>query len=210
MNTNENVNDNTNRLDELGGSDYKIADGQENIKGWDVEDGAGNELGDVDELIFDHETLKVRYMVLDLDENDDLDLKDRKVLIPIGLAQLDKDDDKVILRDVSIDQIRSLPDYDKDNLNTEYEYKNYNSLTGLSAAGTAGAAGANEDFYNNEHFNDENLYRNRIRRDYSGNADRTVSEPEQTQEGATGRIRIISSRIVETPGEKNATSKRNI
>ena len=158
MNSNENVNDN-NRLRELGGSDYKIAEGEDNIKGWDVKDGQDNDLGDVDELIFDIQSLKVRYLVLDLDKNKDLGLKNRKVLIPIGLAELDDDDDTVILRNITIDQIRSLPDYDKDNLNSEYETRNYNSL---AAAGAAAATGP--DFYNNDYFNDENLFRNRRRK----------------------------------------------
>lgn len=238
MNDNENVNNDNNRLQELGGSKYKIAEGEDNIKGWDVKDGQGNKLGDVDELIFDEQSLKVRYLVLDLDEDKDLDLKDRKVLIPIGMAELDDEDNNVILRNISVEQIRSMPDYDEDNLNTDtdYEHRNYNSLTGVTgvAGGTAVAA-AGEDFYNNEHFNDENLYRNRKRnrmnnitdenriddtsdrdlgeenRDYDINkntGDETTIPIIEEQlnvgkrEEERGGIRI-SSRIVETPVEKN-------
>jgi len=62
MSSNKNVTDN-NRLQELGGSDYKIAEGEDNIKGWDVKDAQDHNLGDVDELIFDMESLKVRYLV---------------------------------------------------------------------------------------------------------------------------------------------------
>lgn len=160
MNSNENVKG-TNRLKELGGSGYKIAEGQDDIKGWDVKDGRGNNLGDVDELIFDLESLKVRYMVLEIDKNDDLGLEDRKVLIPIGMAQLDEEENDVILPDIQVAKLRSLPEYDKDNLNNEYETRNYNSLVG--PGGVTGAAAGNPEFYNNDHFNDKNLYRTRSR-----------------------------------------------
>ena len=155
MNTNENENDNKNRLQELGGSDYKIAEGEDDIKGWDVKDGQDNDLGDVDDLIFDTQSLKVRYIVLDLDKNKDLGLEDRKVLIPIGMAELNDDNDKVILPNITVAQIRSLPDYDEDSLNSDYETRIYNSLSGTTGVvyGT--------DFYNNDYFNDQNLYRNR-------------------------------------------------
>lgn len=159
MNTNENVNKNY-HLQELGGSNYKIAEGQEDIKGWDVKDGQGNDLGDVDELLFDDQSLKVRYLILDLDKNKDLGLKDRKVLIPIGMAQLDKKDDNVILSNISVEQIRTMPDYDKDNLNEDYEYRNYSSLTGITHAATGTALA--DDLYTKEHFTDDTLYRNRI------------------------------------------------
>lgn len=158
MDTNENVNK-SHHLQELGGSNYKIAEGQDDIKGWDVKDGQGNDLGDVDELLFDDQSLKVRYLILDLDKNKDLDLKDRKVLIPIGMAQLDEKDDNVILSNISVEQIRTMPDYDEDNLNEDYEYRNYSSLTGITDAATGTALA--DDLYNNEHFNDDNLYRNR-------------------------------------------------
>jgi len=102
------------RLQELGGSDYEIADGEPDIRGWDVKDANGQRIGEVDELIFDVQSRKVRYMVVDLDNND-LDLDDRDVLVPIGLAQLKDDGDDVILNNITADQLRALPEYDDDN-----------------------------------------------------------------------------------------------
>src|SRR5215217_8214949 len=100
------------RLQELRGSDYEIADGEPDIRGWDVKDASGRRIGEVDDLIFDVQSQKVRYMVVDLDDNElDLD-DDREVLVPIGLAKLDDDDDDVILNNVTADQLRALPDYD--------------------------------------------------------------------------------------------------
>lgn len=39
------------RLQKLGGSDYEIADGEPDIRGWEVRDESGKKLGEVDDLI---------------------------------------------------------------------------------------------------------------------------------------------------------------
>ncbi|WP_345949249.1 PRC and DUF2382 domain-containing protein [Mucilaginibacter sp. PAMB04274] len=75
-------------LVELGGSDFEIVDGEPNIKGWDVKNELGQQIGEVDELLFDPQSRSVRYLIVDLDGNKlGLD-EDKKVLIPIGLAKL--------------------------------------------------------------------------------------------------------------------------
>ncbi len=77
-----------NHLVELGGSDYEIVDGEPNIKGWDVKNEFGQQIGKVGELLFDPQSRKVRYLVVDLDGNKlGLD-EDKKVLVPIGIASL--------------------------------------------------------------------------------------------------------------------------
>ena len=68
------------RLQELGESDFEIVDGQPDIRGWEVKDAQGRDIGEVEELIFDARTRKVRYMVVDLEDNEELDLEDREVL----------------------------------------------------------------------------------------------------------------------------------
>jgi sporulation protein YlmC with PRC-barrel domain len=75
-------------LQELGGSNYEIVDGEPNIKGWKVRNHEGRKIGKVDELLFDPVSQKVRYLVVDLDANElGLD-DDRKVLVPIGVAAI--------------------------------------------------------------------------------------------------------------------------
>ncbi|MDF3076679.1 MAG: hypothetical protein K0S09_568 [Sphingobacteriaceae bacterium] len=152
---NEESNTNT-RLQELGGSDFKIVDGQPDIKGWKVKDREGRTVGEVDELIFDAESRKVRYIVLDMDGND-LDLEEHDVLIPIGLAELHEDDDDVILTNVTTEQLAALPEYDGD-INSEHEGNVRNAFAG---AGVAGLAAGDRSFYDHEHFNDDNLYQRR-------------------------------------------------
>jgi hypothetical protein len=145
------------RLQELDESDFEIVDGQPDIRGWDVITG-DKKIGEVDELILDARERKVRYMIVDLDD-DALDLDDdRKVLIPIGMAQLHEKDDDVILPGINPEQLLQLPEYDSDNLTDETEY----AIS--SALGRKGFTGPNVDtaFYQHEHFNEGNLYKRRL------------------------------------------------
>ena len=146
------------RLQELDESDFEIVDGQPDIRGWDVKTG-DHTIGEVDELILDARERKVRYMVVDLDD-DVLDLDDdRKVLIPIGMAQLHEKDDDVILPGISLDQLRQLPEYDSDNLTDSTEYA---ISTALGRTGFDQDAQWNSGFYQHDHFNEGNLYQRRL------------------------------------------------
>jgi len=217
------------RLQELGGSDYEIADGEPDIRGWDVKDANGNRIGEVDELIFDVQSRKVRYMIVDLDKND-LDLDDRDVLVPIGLAELRDNGDDVILNNVTADQLRALPEYDDDNeITTDHESTIRSVFGGLGGAALVGAGAAtgtaltsdtdrdtsdrDTDFYNHDHFNDNNLYRNRRQAASNDLSDRVSKDTEKTipvireelnvgkEEVERGGIRL-RSRIVEKPVEE--------
>lgn len=74
-------------LVELGSSDYEIVDGEPDITGWDVKNKVGLKIGEVDELLFDPQTSKVRYVVVDVN-NSELDIEQKKILVPIGTAVL--------------------------------------------------------------------------------------------------------------------------
>jgi sporulation protein YlmC with PRC-barrel domain len=143
------------RLQELGRSDFDVVEGQPNIKGWDVKLSSGDKVGEVDELIIDAQQRRVRYIVLDMDDND-IDLDDRKVLIPIGLAQLHKDDDDVLLPAVSKEQLRALPEYREDYLTDEVEQQISQTL-GRSGSERGGIM--EDSFYDDDFYNDDNLYR---------------------------------------------------
>jgi sporulation protein YlmC with PRC-barrel domain len=153
------------RLQELKRSDFDIVDGEPDIRGWDVKNAQGKKIGEVEELIVDAQQKKVRYMVVDLDDNE-FDLDDREVLIPIGLAQLHQKDDDVILPNVQVEQLSALPEYDDDNLNANVERQICTtfgrSQQTMGIANTSGTEEVNSDFYQHEHFNDDNLYANRL------------------------------------------------
>lgn len=185
-----------NRLQKLSGSDYEIVDGEPDIRGWDVRDAAGKRLGEVDDLIFDRQDNRVRYVVLDLNGND-YDLEDRDVLVPIGLAELHKSDDDVILSNVTAEQLQALPEYDEDNFDEEKESRIHNVFAG---AGTAVLAAGGASLYNHEHYNDDKFYRNRRQNAEAENETTIPVVNEELEVGKreveTGGIRL-RSRVVE-------------
>jgi len=150
------------RLQEMDRSDFEIVKGEPDIRGWDVKNSTGQKVGEVEELIVDAQKKKVRYMVVDLDDNE-LKLDHGKVLIPIGLAQLDREEDDVILPNVQAEHFRSLPDYDKNNLSPEIERRVCSTLGRVSESSTTtNTEEHNPDFYKHDYFNDDNLYKHRL------------------------------------------------
>lgn len=149
------------RLQELGESDFEIVDGQPDIRGWDVKTADGKAIGEVDELILDAQARKVRYMIVDVDD-DALDLDDdRKVVIPIGLAELHEKEDDVLIPNVSLEQLRQLPAYDADNFDPAYE-QSVSTVFGRTGLAADTATTEDTTWYQHEHFNDQKLYQRRL------------------------------------------------
>ena len=159
------------RLQELDHSNFEITKGDPDIRGWDVRYRNGERIGSVEELVLDTKAKKVRYMIVDLDENE-LRLEHRKVLIPIGFAELDNGNDDVLIPNVSVDQLCSLPDYNRNSLTHEVERKissvfgrkvNVEPIKPLQSSDRATVAGEDidPDFYSHEHYSTDNLYKNR-------------------------------------------------
>lgn len=152
------------RLQELRGSGYEVAKGQPDIRGWEVRDNHGQLIGKVNELIFDSRANKVRYMVVNVNDSKELQLEKRTVMVPIGLAVLEHKYDDVILPNVTPFQLRALPKYLKDDLGTRAERA---ISTVFGSADSKAAATYNDDeevdesFYNNEMFNEDNMYSRR-------------------------------------------------
>lgn len=149
------------RLQELDRSNYEIVKGEPDIRGWDVRYFTGQKLGSVEELILDAQEKKVRYLVVDLGDND-LKLVRRKLLIPIGLAELDYKEDDVLIPNISLEQLSRLPDYDRDNLTPGFE-RRISSTFGRENYSTANEyEDLDPEFYRHEHYNPDNLYRKRL------------------------------------------------
>ena len=172
------------RLQELDRSDFEIVKGEPDIRGWDVRYLTGQKLGAVEELILDAQEKKVRYMIVDLDDNE-LKLVHRKILIPIGMAELDRKEDDVLIPNISLEQLSRLPEYDRNNLTAGVE-RRISSTLGREIESTAVMTETRElkserskkeikkqadihnddeidpDFYSHEHYNADNLYKNRL------------------------------------------------
>jgi sporulation protein YlmC with PRC-barrel domain len=153
------------RLQELRGSGYEVATGQPDIRGWEVRDVNGHLMGKVNDLIFDSRAKKVRYMIVDVADSKELQLEKRTVMVPIGLAELQQQYDDVILPKVTPFHLRALPKYTKDTLGSKAE-RDISTVFGLSqgplpAGHTADDDDVEESFYNNEMFNEDNMYSKR-------------------------------------------------
>jgi len=165
------------RLQELDRSDFEIVKGEPDIRGWDVKSIDSQKIGAVEDLIVDAQEKKVRYMIVDLDDNE-LKLNHRKVLVPIGLAELDKDHDDVLMPNVSPQQFGELPEYDPDNLTADVERRICSTLERreqpVSAPGMTTKSSkkistekketgeVDPEFYKHENYNLDNLYKNRL------------------------------------------------
>ncbi|MGN6603520.1 MAG: PRC-barrel domain-containing protein [Ginsengibacter sp.] len=148
-------------LKELHSSGFEMRKGEPDIRGWKVKNDQNRVIGKVDDLLFDTESLRVRYLVLDL-EGKPLNLVSRDVLIPIGLAELDRADNIVLLPEVNVGHLAMLPEYKKGSVSiaTEREIRQV-------FAPTEGVEYEDPDyfdpkeFYNHKYFDDNRMYRPR-------------------------------------------------
>ena len=172
-------------LKELHSSGYEMRDGEPDIRGWKVKNDQNVVIGKVDELLFDTESLRVRYLILDLDGKP-INLASRDVIIPIGLAVLDKGDNIVLLPEVNVGHLATLPEYKKGHLTiaTEREVRHV-------FAPSEGVKYEDPDyydpkeFYNNKYFDDQRMYRSR-RADVD-----TTDETDDIVDNENDRERII-------------------
>jgi stress response protein YsnF len=194
-----NVNENY-RVVELRGSGFEIAKGEPDIRGWEVKDGQGRIFGKVKELLFDKESLKVRYLVVDLKSNV-LNLSSRKVLIPVGLAVLHEDHDDVVLPEITAIHLTELPEYKKTPITYDEELAVRNIFSGTA---TTGYNREGDTFYKHEHFDENRLYQ---RRPGAATSSKTIPVIEEnlqvgTKDVDTGETKIHTS-ISEHPVEED-------
>lgn len=108
------------RLKELNKSKYEIARHQTNIIGWYAKNSQGRILGKVDDLLFDIESKKVLYVVLDLTGNE-MHLKDRKVIVPLSIAEIKEAYENILFPGVMSNEITALPTYESGKVSTNIE-----------------------------------------------------------------------------------------
>src|SRR5690606_22415619 len=118
----------TNRLPRLAPlhslSDFKVANNNLDVRGWEVVGADGQRIGVVDDLIVDTTLMKVRYLDVDVDKNLLLpDVDTRHTVIPIGAAHLDDDSDQVFLADINQTSLARLPFYKGGAINDDLEYR---------------------------------------------------------------------------------------
>ncbi|MGE5729611.1 MAG: DUF2382 domain-containing protein [Gemmatimonas sp.] len=162
---------------------YDVADGTPDPRGWTVRDSMGTDIGKVHDLIVDTVAMRTRYLDVELDKKALHLHDDRDVLIPVGQARLDDDDDRVILDSLSATRIAALPEYSHGDIDRDYENSllpNFDAgaidatnggdsgaaigaMSGDRASGSSGAIAdaPAADFYDNRHFDDGRFFGNR-------------------------------------------------
>lgn len=129
--------------------DYEVADHDPDIRGWSVHSADGTEIGEVDELLVEPAAKKVRYLSLDLKGAESGG--ERRVLVPVGAAQLREDDRDVVLGSLNARDVQTLPDYRSESFDEAYE-------TDLRTRFKAGHAPVGGNFYEHDIYDDRRLY----------------------------------------------------
>lgn len=169
---NDNTMDRVVPIDEL--SDFKVADGDPDVRGWDIIASDGRRIGKVDNLLIDTTAMKVRYLDVDVDSDLVTEDVDRHVLIPIGYARLNRDDDQIMVDAIASTDVSSMPAYQSGQVTRDYETNLRQSLDTDYQSGTA-----DTDFYSHDSYDDNRFYG----REGRGDEERVTLSEEQLAVG---------------------------
>lgn len=181
----------TGRLSHLSDlKNFKVADGDPDIRGWVVKTSEGVKLGKISDLLVDGGAMKVRYMEVALDKRVlDID-EDRHVLVPIGAASIHDDEDVVVITRTAGELI-AMPEYVRGTITLNDErvlYDRYrgtavtpNVVTSPNVDATHAPISSDDphDLYDSEHFDDRTF---RSRRS-AGDNDYLVRHEEERRDG---------------------------
>lgn len=95
------------RLQDL--ADFKVADGDSDLRGWRVLAADGTAVGRVEHLIADRSAMKIRYLEVGLARAESSTRDPEDVLIPLEHVDLDKTTSEVRLRSMRHAEVLSLP-----------------------------------------------------------------------------------------------------
>ena len=112
--------------------DFTVAEGDPDPRDWEVTASDGRTIGQVKDLVVDTSAMKVRYLDVDVDEEalGATELRDRHVLIPIGYARLDDDEDMVMVDAISSEDVSRLPAFEGPPLRRDAEDRIFGVFSG--------------------------------------------------------------------------------
>jgi len=137
-------------------NDFKVAKKYPDVRGWDIVGGDGEKLGKVKDLIVDVHQMKVRYLDVDLRKNI-LELKDDEtyhILIPLGVAILNRDDHNVIVTEITKANLPNFPFYRREPI---YVIRSYENAV-LAFFENRQVPRDKGEFYQHKHFDDTGFY----------------------------------------------------
>jgi hypothetical protein len=109
-----------NHLIALHESGFEIVDGEPDIRNWSVVASENQLVGRVSEMIFDESSRRVRYMIVDINGKP-LNLISRSVFVPIGLAEIDRKENLVVIPVLTVGHLASLPTYERGKISVDTE-----------------------------------------------------------------------------------------
>ena len=119
--------------------EFEVADDDQDPRGWQVAMSDGRLVGKVDDLILDTETMKVRYLDIDLDRRVGRDDADRHVLLPVKLAQVGERHERVTVSAQSSEALERAPAYRSLPVPPDYDER-FTQLGGRREAGSRSAS----------------------------------------------------------------------
>ncbi len=151
------------RLDELGSHDISEIDAEYDLRNFLVLDGNKHKIGRVVELLYDVQSKKIRYLVIEI-HSEDTEENLRRILAPIGTAEPHDDDNYLYIPALNHDLINALPDYEKGHVNPGVENMVRLAYAGedllAEGSGLTGNDVLNDEeaFYNHLHFDLDKLF----------------------------------------------------
>jgi sporulation protein YlmC with PRC-barrel domain len=137
-------------------SDFQVAEGYRDIRGWHVLSSNGQDVGKVHDLLVDLDGMRTRYLDVRLHSSFAAAEGDRDVLVPIGSAQTDEGR-SVVTVGIPADRISLLPAFDHRTLHRSLESEIRRHFS-LAEAATAAAPAA---FYDHAGYDDRHIFSRR-------------------------------------------------
>lgn len=129
------------RLDE-----FRVAEHDQDVRGWDVVARDGKKIGNVDDLLVDTTMRKVRYLGVDLDRGLFASLfgggHGGHVLVPIDEVELRRD--QVMVNSIASSEASTLPTYDFDTFSQRHNFQGGSLGTGMAGGTASGASRGTE------------------------------------------------------------------
>lgn len=152
------------RLNEL--DDYKVASDDPDVRGWAIVDRDNHQFGTIKELIVDPEREKVRYLdVVPGGSESASNNQEDHLLIPIGVARIDHDRDRVLVSDIDKELLSTYPTHSGDTISRDYEFlvvERFNNMASTER-NVDRSRSDNPDFYDNHVYDENRFYTNRSR-----------------------------------------------
>ena len=99
----------------------QVSGGVQDIRGTVLRDANDQKLGTVDDLILDHDTMEIRYLILD---NEGW-LQKGRFLLPVERVSADRNHEDGLTTDATRSEIEASPQYDQVSLESDRAWKKY-------------------------------------------------------------------------------------